>query len=59
MNEFVRDYVVAAADTIGLELHEAHLPGVVANMERIAALAKLVNDFPLQEEVEPLPAYRP
>ena len=59
MNETVRDYVVAAAQVVGLDLRPEHLPGVVGNMERIASLAKLVNEFPLEEAIEPMPVSRP
>jgi hypothetical protein len=52
-------YVDAAAAALGLPLDPAHRPGVVANMERIAALARLVMEFPLEPETEPLPLYRP
>jgi hypothetical protein len=32
---------------------------VVANLGRTAAIAKLVTDFPLPDEIEPGPVWRP
>jgi len=52
-------YVAAASDFIGLEIAPAHRPGVVANMERIGGLARLVMEFPLSDEDEPAPVFRP
>lgn len=52
-------YVTAASDLIGLSLAPAHRPGVVANMERIADLARLVMEFPLSDEDEPATVFRP
>jgi hypothetical protein len=44
---------------IALRLAPAHKPGVVANLGRTAAIAKLVTDFPLPDEIEPGPVWRP
>ena len=52
-------YVVAAAALIGLTIDPAHRPGVVANLERIAQMAALVMEFPLPDEAEPAPVFRP
>jgi hypothetical protein len=52
-------YVDAAAVLIGLTLDPAHRPGVIVNLERIAAMAALVMDFPLPAETEPAPIYQP
>jgi hypothetical protein len=51
-------HVDATAATLDLPLDPAHRPGVIDNMERIAKLAKLVMDFPLEVVTEPLPLYR-
>ncbi len=51
-------YVDAAAALTGMPIAPEHRPGVVVNMERIAAMAKLVMDFPLPDEVEPGPVFR-
>jgi len=52
-------YVDAAAALIGLPIDPAHRPGVVVNLERIAQLAALVAEFPLPDEAEPAPVFRP
>ena len=52
-------YVDAAAALIGLPINPAHRPGVVVNIERLAQMAALVVDFPLPEEAEPAPVFRP
>jgi hypothetical protein len=52
-------YVDAAAALIGLPIDPAHRPGVVLNMGRIAQMAALVMEFPLPDEVEPAPVFRP
>jgi hypothetical protein len=60
MEDFdARGYVAAAAPLMRLRLSEAHLPGVVLNIERIAAMAALVMDFPLDAACEPAPVFRP
>ncbi|MBV8889554.1 MAG: DUF4089 domain-containing protein [Alphaproteobacteria bacterium] len=52
-------YVTAFAALIGLEIAPEHRPGVVLNLTRIAAMAALVMDFPLPDDSEPAPVYRP
>jgi hypothetical protein len=52
-------YVDAAAALIGLPLDSTHRPGVVINMQRIAEMAALVMAFPLPDDVEPAPVFRP
>ena len=60
MEDFdARRYVAAAAPLLDLHLSEEHLPGVILNVERIAAMAALVLDFPLDAESEPAPVFRP
>ena len=55
----IEKYVELTAELINLPLHPEHLPGVVENMERIAAIAKLVIDFPLPPEIEAAPTFDP
>jgi 1-carboxybiuret hydrolase subunit AtzG-like len=55
----VAAYVDQAAALIGLPLDPAHRPGVVLNLGRIAAMARLVMEFPLPDEAEPAPVFRP
>jgi putative aminopeptidase FrvX len=52
-------YVDMAAALIGLPIDAAHRPGVIVNIERIAQMAALVMAFPLADEVEPAPVFRP
>ncbi|HTW54504.1 MAG TPA: DUF4089 domain-containing protein [Stellaceae bacterium] len=52
-------YVAAVAQLVGLSLDPAYLPGVILNVERIAAMAGLVMDFPLPEDTEPAPVFTP
>jgi 1-carboxybiuret hydrolase subunit AtzG-like protein len=52
-------YVAAVAMLIGLSLDPAHCPGVILNLERIAQMAGLVMEFPLPDDMEPAPVFRP
>ena len=52
-------YLNAAAAAVGLEIAPEHRPGVIANLERIAAMAEMVMSFPLPEAEEPAPVFRP
>lgn len=52
-------YVDAAARLVGVRLDPAHRPGVALNLERIAAMAALVMEFPLPDETEPAPVFSP
>ncbi|HUZ73463.1 MAG TPA: DUF4089 domain-containing protein [Stellaceae bacterium] len=52
-------YLDAAAAAIGLAIAPEHRPGVILNLERIAALADTVMSFPLPEDEEPAPVFRP
>jgi hypothetical protein len=55
----VAAYVDAAAALIELPLDPAHRPGVILNMQRIAEMAALVMAFPLPDDTEPAPVFRP
>jgi hypothetical protein len=55
----VAAYVDAAASLTGLPIDPAHRPGVVLNIERIAEMAALVMAFPLPDDTEPAPVFRP
>jgi Protein of unknown function (DUF4089) len=52
-------YVDTAAALIGLTIDPLHRPGVVLNLERIAQMAALVMEFPMPDETEPAPVFRP
>ncbi len=51
-------YVDAAAAALDLPIAPEHRPGVVLNLERLAAMARLVMEFPLADEIEPAPVFR-
>ncbi|NEQ38743.1 MAG: DUF4089 domain-containing protein [Okeania sp. SIO3I5] len=53
----IEKYVELTAELINLPLHSEHLPGVVGNMEKIAAIAQLVTEFSLPPEIEPAPKF--
>jgi hypothetical protein len=60
MEDFdARAYVAAAAPLLNLRLSDEHLPGVILNVERIAAMAALLLDFRLDAASEPAPVFRP
>ncbi|MEH2044886.1 DUF4089 domain-containing protein [Nostoc sp.] len=44
---------------LDLQLKDEYRDGVVANFERIRAIANLVNSFPLPEEIEVAPVFEP
>lgn len=48
----------AMAPVLGLSVDAAWRDGVVANLVTLAMMAKLVQDFPLDDELEPAPVYR-
>ncbi|AFZ24013.1 hypothetical protein Cylst_1742 [Cylindrospermum stagnale PCC 7417] len=52
-------YVDQMSLLLDLELRDEYRDGVVANFERINAIANLVNSFPLPEEVEVAPVFEP
>lgn len=57
----IPDYVDAAAEFLNLPIDPDYRPGVIANLEMIAEIARLVTEFPLaeEEEVEPAPVFHP
>jgi hypothetical protein len=48
----IETYIDPAAIAIGLPIAPEHRPGVVANFERTAQFAALVNEFELPESLE-------
>ncbi len=52
-------YVEQTAQLLDLPLAVEHLPGVVENFGRIAAIATLVMEFPLPDMIEPAPVFQP
>ena len=53
-------FVRQATALLGIELTAAQVPGVIANFQRTAQLAAMVNEFPLDPVAdEPAPIWRP
>ncbi len=52
-------FVEQAASVIDLPLPPEYLPSVVDNFARIMTIAQLVTEFPLPEETEAGPVFRP
>jgi Asp-tRNA(Asn)/Glu-tRNA(Gln) amidotransferase C subunit len=55
----VGEYVDQVALLLDLQLRDEYRDGVVANFERIMAIANLVNEFPLTEDIETAPIFEP
>ncbi|MHC0061764.1 DUF4089 domain-containing protein [Nostoc sp. UIC 10890] len=55
----VGEYVDQMALLLDLQLRDEYRDGVVANFERISAIASLVNSFPLPEKIEVAPVFEP
>ena len=55
----VGEYVDQMALLLDLEIKDEYRDGVVANFERIRAIANLVNSFPLAEDIEVAPVFEP
>ncbi|MDZ7956382.1 MAG: DUF4089 domain-containing protein [Aulosira sp. DedQUE10] len=53
------EYVDQMALLVNLQLRDEYRDAVVANFERIKAIAQLVNEFPIAEEVEVAPVFEP
>ena len=55
----VRQYVEQIALLVGLDLRDEYKDGVVANFERINAIASVVNEFDIPDDVEIAPIFEP
>jgi Protein of unknown function (DUF4089) len=55
----VGEYVDWMGLLVDLRLRDEYRDGVVANFERIKAIALLVNEFSIPEEVEVAPIFEP
>lgn len=55
----VGEYVDLMALLLDLQLRDEYRDGVVANFERIMAIAQVVNEFALPENVEAAPTFEP
>jgi hypothetical protein len=55
----LEQYIDATAQILQLSVDPAHRPGVVNNMAQTAAIAQLVLDFPLPDDLEPASTFTP
>ena len=53
------EYIDQIALLLDLQLRDEYRDGVVANFERISAIANLVNSFPIPEDIEVAPVFEP
>jgi hypothetical protein len=53
------NYVDMMALLLDLRLRDENRDAVMANFERIKAIAQFVNDFPLPENIEASPVFEP
>ncbi len=53
------EFVNQMAAAIGLPLQPEHRQGVIDNLDRIMAIAPLVTEFPLPEDIEIAPIFEP
>ncbi|MBL8381158.1 MAG: DUF4089 domain-containing protein [Burkholderiales bacterium] len=56
--EEIERYVDASAAALGLVIPAEMRPGVIANFERLDAVARAVNEFALAPDDEPGPVWR-
>ncbi|MGD9836991.1 MAG: DUF4089 domain-containing protein [Afipia sp.] len=50
-------YIDASADILGLRIDPVWKPAVRMNMDNTLKLARLVQEFPLPDEIEPAATY--
>ncbi|MEA5503373.1 DUF4089 domain-containing protein [Halotia wernerae UHCC 0503] len=55
----VVEYVNQMALLLDLQITDEYQDGVVANFEKIKAIANLVNSFPIPEDIEVAPVFEP
>lgn len=53
------DYLKATAAAVRLEISADNQPGVMENLDRIAAIADFLLRFPLAQEIEVASVFRP
>lgn len=51
-------YVALMAETLGIPVSDAELPGVVLQMRRTADLAAQVMEFKAPQDLEPAPVFK-
>ena len=52
-------YLEDTAALLGLDIDPAYKPGIIANLQAAASLARVVLTFPLADEDEAGPVFRP
>ncbi|MEC4986474.1 MAG: DUF4089 domain-containing protein [Oscillatoria sp. PMC 1068.18] len=55
----IAEYVDLTAYLLELPLEPEHRQGVINNLNQIAAIAKLVTEFPLSGKIEAAPEFKP
>ncbi|MDF5719143.1 MAG: DUF4089 domain-containing protein [Rhizonema sp. PD37] len=55
----IDNYIDLMALLLDLQLRDEDRDGVIANFEKIKAIAQLVNEFPLPEHIEASPVFEP
>jgi Protein of unknown function (DUF4089) len=58
MAEPLDDYIDAAARALRLTIEDAWRPAVRANLEVSLRLARMVDEFPLPDEIEPASVFK-
>lgn len=53
------DYIEQMSEILDLPIDPEYRPGVVKNFASICAIATLVTDFPLPEDIEAAPVFEP
>lgn len=55
----IAQFIDVASELINLPIDPDSRSGVIANLEAIAEIARLVTEFPLENEVEPAAIFNP
>lgn len=53
------NYIQQTSKVIDLSISSEYLPGVVENFSRLKAMASLVTDFPLSQDIETATQFEP
>jgi hypothetical protein len=59
ISENIPELVDRLSQYLDLPIAPEYRPGVVANLERTAAIAQLILDFPLPDTIEPASVFQP
>ncbi|MGK2957474.1 MAG: DUF4089 domain-containing protein [Acidimicrobiales bacterium] len=58
-HDLIEQEALHAGALVGLAIKDAHLPGVASHFRTLRDRAELVMAFPLPEDIEPAPVFRP